>query len=178
VIQTALSALVAANPVPAPWWGVPVVAGSFLLGGAILGFLFNRANDKRRAKLEADIRWHELVRTLTAGILAHSPRLSDLARYNYELDGEGFDDSVPIKARANKAVADEKAAMYDKANEIAIIAPASLSKAVFQYVSHVSLSISPDTKTAAKGIAGQRESRTILMQEVRKYLGLSPDFFR
>ena len=178
MIDAALWAAVANSPDPAPWWGVPVVAGSFLLGGAVLGFLFNRANDKRKAKLEADIRWHELVRTLTAGILAHSPRLYDLAKYNYELDGEGFDDSVPIKARANKAVADEKAAMYDKANEIAIIAPASLSKAVFHYVSDVNLSIKPSAKTAAKGIAGQRESRRILLQEVRKYLGLSPDFFR
>jgi hypothetical protein len=34
----------------APWWGVPVIAGGFLVVGAFLGFLFTRANDKRREK--------------------------------------------------------------------------------------------------------------------------------
>ncbi|MGK9149455.1 hypothetical protein KXS11_17610 [Plantibacter flavus] len=36
----------------APWWGVPVVAGSFLLLGGVLTFLFTRWNE--RAKYERD----------------------------------------------------------------------------------------------------------------------------
>lgn len=39
-------------PSAAPWWGVPVIAGCFLLLGAILGYVFNRLNE--RAKMQRD----------------------------------------------------------------------------------------------------------------------------
>lgn len=54
---TALPAAVASQA--APWWGVPVLAGGFLILGALLGFFFNRLHDDRRAKRERHERWDE-----------------------------------------------------------------------------------------------------------------------
>lgn len=53
----------------APWWGVPVIAGGFLVVGAVLGFFFNRWNEDRKAKREDARRWHDEVRTLAAQII-------------------------------------------------------------------------------------------------------------
>jgi hypothetical protein len=44
-----------------PWWGVPVLAGGFLVLGAILGFVFNSINDSRRARREDQNRWRDEV---------------------------------------------------------------------------------------------------------------------
>jgi hypothetical protein len=44
------AAAVAEVVTAAPWWGVPVIAGCFLLIGASLAFLSTLASDKRKAK--------------------------------------------------------------------------------------------------------------------------------
>jgi hypothetical protein len=58
------------NQVGSPDWLVPVIAGSFLLIGAILGFFFNWINDWRHAKREHRERWHDEVREFGALALA------------------------------------------------------------------------------------------------------------
>lgn len=42
-----------------PWWGVPVIAGLFLLTGGFLTFLFTRSNDARKAAREQAATWSE-----------------------------------------------------------------------------------------------------------------------
>jgi len=160
---------------PPPWWGVPVIAGSFLVLGAILGFLFNRANDKRKAKLEAAVRWHELVRTLSAAVFAHAAQIKELARENAELDDEGFDDSVPFKARVSRALWNEQIALREKASEISIIVPPPFTKALSEYVFLVTSSIDEDKETANDARKRLPDARWLLMGEVRRYLGLRED---
>ncbi|MEV8215000.1 hypothetical protein [Leifsonia sp. NPDC077715] len=57
------------DPAGAPWWGVPVIAGGFLLLGAVLGFVFNRLNEDRKAKQAAAIRWDSELREIGAEVL-------------------------------------------------------------------------------------------------------------
>ncbi len=38
----------------APWWGVPTVAGCFLIIGGMLSFLSTYFSDKRKAKQDVD----------------------------------------------------------------------------------------------------------------------------
>ncbi|MGK9149457.1 hypothetical protein KXS11_17620 [Plantibacter flavus] len=85
-----------------------MIAGSFLLLGAVLGFLFIRANEKSRAKREADARWHDIVRTLSAALLAHAERINALVETNNGYAADGLDDSIPVKARVVAAIEDEQ----------------------------------------------------------------------
>lgn len=56
----------------APWWGVPVIAGSFLIIGAVLGFVFSSIQDRRKFKHEAKLAHREkLLEIITALIEAH-----------------------------------------------------------------------------------------------------------
>ncbi|WP_439692677.1 hypothetical protein ACRQ4B_17570 [Curtobacterium sp. SP.BCo] len=75
--------LIAATPNPAPavvaapaapWWGVPVVAGFFLIVGAVLGFYFNRLRDKREADREKYQRWDQNVLNHTSRVILLSER--------------------------------------------------------------------------------------------------------
>jgi hypothetical protein len=59
---------------PAPWRGVPVVAGGFLLLGGVLGFFFNRLQDNRKAKREDRQRWDERIIDLSASVLDSADR--------------------------------------------------------------------------------------------------------
>ncbi len=45
--------------ISAPWWGVPVIAGLFLITGGFLTFLFTRSNDDRNASREQAAAWNE-----------------------------------------------------------------------------------------------------------------------
>ncbi|MDN4647246.1 hypothetical protein [Curtobacterium sp. PsM8] len=63
----------AASPT-APWWGVPVVAGCFLIVGAVLGFFFNRLQDKHRADREKLQRWDQNVLDHTSRVVLLAER--------------------------------------------------------------------------------------------------------
>lgn len=57
----------------APWWGVPVIAGAFLIIGAVLGYVFNRLQDKERARRDRSQQWDQ-------NLLAHASSAISLAR--------------------------------------------------------------------------------------------------
>lgn len=57
----------------APWWGVSLIAGGFLVLGAVLAFVFNVVQDARRTRREDHQRWD-------ARLLEHSPKIVELAR--------------------------------------------------------------------------------------------------
>jgi dihydrodipicolinate synthase/N-acetylneuraminate lyase len=52
-----------------PWWGVPLVAGFFALGGVLLSQLSNFWLERRRVKREDARQWHEHRRELYARFL-------------------------------------------------------------------------------------------------------------
>lgn len=56
----------------APWWGVPVVAGAFLIIGGLLTFMYTYANERRKSRLEDERRFEAeiiaLYETLDRGI--------------------------------------------------------------------------------------------------------------
>lgn len=60
----------------APWWGVPVVAGVFLLLGGVLGFWSNWLLDGRKQKRSEYLRWDEDIRKYTSELVALSQILS------------------------------------------------------------------------------------------------------
>jgi len=83
------------DPTTAPWWGVPVVAGLFLLIGAFLGFLFNRANENRKFARERNLeRALQVVNTGTDLLTA----AAEVRRLAAEAVGKGEDAMSHIAA--------------------------------------------------------------------------------
>jgi hypothetical protein len=52
----------------APWWGVPVIAGSFLIIGGLLAFLYSLITEGRKAKREDVRRFENDIRRLHVAI--------------------------------------------------------------------------------------------------------------
>ena len=148
-----------------------MVAGLFLLIGAVLGFVFNRSNDKRKAQLEAEVRWHEIVRTLSAAVFAHGQRLKDISLEDYEL-GKEMDDSIPMKARLAASLRAERKELVNKMSELTIIVPKTFTKALFEYTYDAIKSSDYEAAGREAAVGRLSDSSTALMKEVRKYLGL------
>ncbi|CAN7151616.1 hypothetical protein LJR044_002483 [Microbacterium foliorum] len=66
---------IVAEAAAAPWWGVPVVAGSFLLIGAALGFLFNWLLENRKQSRAEAIRWDSDIREYAADLISAARKL-------------------------------------------------------------------------------------------------------
>jgi len=63
----------------APWWGVPVIAGSFLVLGAVLAFMFSSIQEKRRVELQISQRWDQDLREHVSAVIALSRQLRTAA---------------------------------------------------------------------------------------------------
>jgi hypothetical protein len=55
----------------APWWGVPVIAGTFLLAGALIAFLSTAASDRRKLAREDRRQWDKEIRDAYVEIAKH-----------------------------------------------------------------------------------------------------------
>jgi hypothetical protein len=82
-------ALAPAAPVPglAPWWGVPVIAGGFLLAGAVLAFLSTSLSDRRRLNREDRRLWDREIRDSYLEITRYFGRITAF-RYQVLADEE------------------------------------------------------------------------------------------
>jgi len=130
----AIAEVVAA--IPAPWWGVPVVAGSFLLVGALLGFLFNRSNEDRKAKREADIRWHRDIRVLVAELLKVGDDHWDVSRRLMRRDANPHPEEDLDRALSEEIVRALNVLRMKKV-EISLIAPETLDMKAMSYANLV-----------------------------------------
>jgi hypothetical protein len=64
---------------PTPWWGVPVVAGVFLIVGGLLTFVYTRINERSKAEREQRAKWNADVVDNGAELLATGDKLRDIA---------------------------------------------------------------------------------------------------
>jgi len=155
-----------------PEWLTTVLPFATLMLGALLGFIFSSAAERRKNKRDDNLRWHELVRTLSAGVFAHAQRIYDLTIENADLYREGFDDTMAIKARVSRAIMKEQSELRDKTSELLIIVPLSFNGALIDYVLNVHSAASDDTDLANDATKRLTTTRSALMREVRKYLEL------
>ncbi|GAA3322642.1 hypothetical protein [Paeniglutamicibacter sulfureus] len=79
-IYTSLASAAAETTATAPWWGVPIIAGGFLLIGASLAFLSTLASDKRKAKRDKDERIMIDTRTVGLEYLDAATELANVIR--------------------------------------------------------------------------------------------------
>ncbi|MDQ0869042.1 hypothetical protein QFZ70_001515 [Arthrobacter sp. V1I9] len=64
----------------APWWGVPLMAGVFLLIGAVIAFLSTRASDNRKAKRDKEERIMIDMRTVGLEYLEAATHLAEVVK--------------------------------------------------------------------------------------------------
>ena len=111
----------------APWWGVPAIAGGFLVLGALLGFWFNKIQDDRKAKRELAARYMDQR-------LEHCSALLESARVVDDLLRSGICPSeAPEYPRASEKVSDARVVIREAGRRamgsysaITLIAPEEL----------------------------------------------------
>ncbi|MCS5524656.1 hypothetical protein NY551_18135 [Curtobacterium flaccumfaciens pv. oortii] len=140
-----------------PWWGVPVIAGIFLLAGACLGFVFNRSIERTRSAREDRTRWHDTVRELAGEIVALG---DDLAWHGRVLDSlRGPDGTIPD----HKVIAERDELkqfiptlkkMLSKANQLNLLVDETIGEPMFLF-----FYVSRDMQRASKDDAERELAR-------------------
>lgn len=154
----------------APWWGVPVIAGCFLLLGAVLGFIFNRLNDRHRERREARTRWHDLVRELSAEIVTGADRVWKLRQ---DISEAKINTLIEVQEQSSKKAELHNVTKHlrDKTNELILLAPKELSLAVGLFVhANIHDQIPVNSSTFQAHI----KLREAFTGEVRRYLEIDP----
>ena len=155
--------------VPAPWWGVPGVAGVFLLAGAVLGFVFNRANDKRRAARELQDSLNRETLDLAVEFLALSNRFTKLGQRSMSVPMETF---LPQLVDQTSTMIEEHGVLFTK---FRLVMPSSLDPLVRKYAaSTVALVIPPfDPDSMRMRLDYQSESQGKFINALRELRGLA-----
>ncbi|WIE74488.1 hypothetical protein [Curtobacterium sp. MCSS17_007] len=164
----------------APWWGVPVIAGIFLLAGACLGYVFNRSMDRRRNLREDQIRWHTVVRELAADIvalgddLAWSGRVLDSLRND---DGDIDDAKLPGYSEQLKRFSEDLQSMFSKANQLNLLVGRDIGDPMFlfTYVSRDASKVPDDDEERKLIRTTHKKFKDDFIAAVRKYLELDTE---
>jgi hypothetical protein len=158
----------------APWWGVPVIAGAFLLIGAVVAFLLNRSLEASKATREARTRWHTDVRSLGAEVLAIALQMTD----TYDLiQSTGTENQVVRERRSALKVelTRLRSTLLNKINEVVIVAP-PLTTVMFEYgyqAHTATLEVEPYKDARIKAIADLQTARANVVTGLREYLGIN-----
>lgn len=169
----------------APWWGVPVIAGGFLVLGAFLAFVFNLIQDNRRAAREKAQRWDQNVLDHTSTVITLTKRLlsasSDYqSAQQVEIDlmrdqqrrGENID--LPTIARpALRILSDTFEAFNQACDQLALVGPTSVRVAVDEHWEYASALMRADSSgTASTPRVNLALSSDSLSATVRDYFGI------
>ncbi|MET1083012.1 MAG: hypothetical protein ABWY12_08200 [Burkholderiales bacterium] len=105
-----------------------MIAGGFLLIGAVLGFFFNRLQDERKAKREHHQRWDERIIDLSASVLDDADHQMLAARQimSAMMDHDSSHSLEPIELQEVAAME----ALSKHLAALALIVPKRLSPAV------------------------------------------------
>ncbi|MBT1541471.1 hypothetical protein KK103_06830 [Curtobacterium flaccumfaciens pv. flaccumfaciens] len=158
-----------------PWWGVPVIAGIFLLAGACLGFVFNRSIERTRSAREDRTRWHDTVRELAGEIVALG---DDLAWHGRVLDslrdpnGTIPDDKVIAERDELKQFLPALKTMLSKANQLNLLVDEAIGEPMFLffYVSRDMQKASKDDAERELAHRSHKRSKDAFIVAVRQYL--------
>jgi hypothetical protein len=108
----------AAAVVSAPWWGAPILAGSFAVLGVLAGQLMSWASDQRKAKREDRLRWLTDRRHVYAAYLT---TLADYRKGIWSLVNKEWD--INAAAKTAETIAAPRA-------ELTLVASATVIDAV------------------------------------------------
>ena len=153
----------------APWWGVPVVAGCFLMVGAVLGFVFNRSNETKKFTREREV--DRTAQLVTAGtdLLTAAAEVRTLVA-----------DSIGKRDWARDHIeADENRALdfyLHAANRFALVMPVEAAETLSNLSAIVLLTANPifDAASLKLLLHEHDEKASAITNLLRKNLGLEP----
>lgn len=169
-----------------PWWGVPVIAGAFLIVGAALGFWFNWILEGRRARREDLRKWDDRILELTVDVAAKVDAFARVASTKgREADGrarllrDGLIQEEEESAKALREVAsfaDVGMAMLQigtACTALELIAPSDVGRLASD-LRQVELSAHPEAGLSAMApiIEAVESKRQMLVESVRKHFGI------
>ncbi|GAA1250152.1 hypothetical protein JOF42_002357 [Microbacterium phyllosphaerae] len=126
----------------APWWGAPVIAGSFLVLGAVLAFVFNLTQENRRTKRANVERWDQkildhtsMVMTTTRQLIQdsfdHETALSVFSELAVDQMHRGeSNDPPPIRERSGTNFYETFDALMGESSSLQLIAPKGVRDAI------------------------------------------------
>lgn len=154
----------------APWWGVPAVAGAFLLIGGYLTYFYNRRHDTRKALRDKQALWDADLLDKGAELLAAGESMRDIGTLILRRDAAAA--TKLVVERGPVAIAAFKIA-YSRFD---LVMPRGIEKAAKEYASwSLSLVLPPyqlegqDLKVRRHIKAGQQ-----LRSELRALRNLEP----
>lgn len=152
----------------APWWGIPVVAGGFLILGSVLSFLFTMRTEDRKSKREAKQQADQLLldagaELLAAGDLIREVGLKALPRSTAEF--------VEVLAAESNTVSK---AFQVASRRFSFIMPSSYESDFKDYVKYTVMLLVPPFETPGQSamLDQQHDASVSLVARMRKLRGL------
>jgi hypothetical protein len=168
----AIEAVAAAEP--APWWGVAVIAGSFLIVGAFLTFLFARWNESTKFRRERGSRLDKEVVDRGAELITAGNKMREIALLGLNRSVSDF--ATLLAAQARPAIDNLSLA----ANKFRLVQPLSIEDVLMRYMSTTMvLFLPPFAKPGQKyAIAEQTRATQELQNALRSIEGRDPLEFK
>ncbi|WP_439692678.1 hypothetical protein ACRQ4B_17575 [Curtobacterium sp. SP.BCo] len=160
----------------APWWGVPVIAGIFLVVGAVVTFFATRSNDDRKANRDHQARWHDEIRGLSADAIAaarevHQFSVDQSRFYSVPDPADQPDADKHIDAIQTQAEA-EYAKLLHTQGGLNLVAPASITNALSEMVVAAHVVLIAVEREDSDARADLRPKIGAFIEANRKYLGI------
>lgn len=170
----------------APWWGVPVVAGGFLLLGGVVGYFFNRLQDDRRVRREKAERWDQdllnyasnamsIARQFIQDCLEHDTVVGAQAGVAVKQMKAGERIDMPfIDEPSGRAMSNSFDALMLVATSLRLVAPLSVRTAVtnLQTAATHLLTANVHQRGIFDEVQRLQSTSTELEESVRKHFGI------
>lgn len=153
----------------APWWGVAVIAGSFLLVGGFLSYLWTRSADKRRADTERTNALTEELLEFAAELITLGSKFAGLGQKSLVAPLADF---LPELVDENTKLIAQHSMLF---NRFRLVMPQSIQKTVVAYsAACISLTLPPfDEKTMTPRLNNYIRSEQALVNDLRRLRGLT-----
>ncbi|PVW05432.1 hypothetical protein DEA06_06750 [Microbacterium sp. Gd 4-13] len=169
----------------APWWGVPAIAGAFLILGAVLGFWFNRLQDERKATRERSYQWDQNLLSRSSTMITLVRQLNSAA-YDHETwtrtytelavdqmqRGEPVD-PLPVAKPTLSTLSDTFSAFNEEFTTIQLIAPLAVRNAATETYHYATFLMEAQGRQAVEKAARElARSSEELEKAVRAHFGI------
>lgn len=160
----------------APWWGIPVIAGSFLIVGALIGLLNGLRSDRARFKREDARRWDTELLTRSGAFMAATANCFDQLRIMHEsVDrADNIPDAQQLLRQMTATTAYQVAFLEHSRtqSELSLIAPDSVRNASMDVGVELLKAQLHETSRSSESIESSVGAQLRFIEAVRSVVGV------